>query len=62
MLSLNHLVLGEPQKTAETVVEVTVLRDRGQLKFSQQNYQVTITENKEVQQEVLRVNTAPNVS
>ena len=53
---------GQPQKTAETFVEVTVIRDRGQLKFSQQNYDVTVTENKEAGQEVIRVNTAPNVS
>ena len=43
-------------------VEVTVLRDQGRLRFNQQNYQVEMTENREVGQEVVRVQTQPNVS
>ena len=53
---------GEPVRSAEVTVTVVLLRDRDTLRFSQNNYTATISENREVGQEVTRVQTAPNVS
>lgn len=53
---------GEPQKSDELFVEVTIIRDQGQLRFSTELYEVRISENMEVRQEVTRVAAAPSVS
>ena len=52
---------GFPQKTGEATVEVQVVRDRGELRFSSSSYATTISENKEVDTEVLRVTASPSV-
>ena len=54
--------LGDPVRSAEVALTVTLLRDRDTLRFSQRNYTSRISENREVGQEVTRVQTAPNVS
>ena len=53
---------GEPQKETTTYVEVTVKRDKGSLRFSSNNYRVTISENKPLNSNFIRLNAQPSVS
>ena len=53
---------GIPVRTAVVTVEVTVKRDRGQLKFSSDTYKTTVSENKKVGDEVARTYASPGVS
>ena len=53
---------GFPAKIGEATVEVVVVRDRGELRFSTSQYSSTISENRDVNSEVIRVTAAPSVS
>lgn len=58
VLATDH---GTPARTDEATVEVTIVRDRGELRFSTTMYTVTVSENKEVNSDVTRVTAAPSV-
>ena len=51
--------LGEPRRATTTGVEVQVLRDNGEVKFSTDTYVVTVSENKRVGERVTGVNASP---
>ena len=51
--------MGEPRKATTTGVEVQVLRDNGDVKFSTETYAVTVSENKRVGERVTGVNASP---
>ena len=51
--------LGEPRRSTTTGVEVQVLRDNGEVKFSTDTYVVKITENKHVGERVTGVYASP---
>ena len=53
---------GVPQLEDETSVEVTVIRDRGTLRFSTSRYSGTVSENKPTGSSVVKVTASPGVS
>lgn len=53
---------GDPPRSDETYVEVTILRDKGLLKFGSTMYNVRVSENKEENSEIVRVSASPSVS
>ena len=53
---------GVPQLQDETTVEVTVIRDRGTLRFSTSQYRATVSENKAVGSDVVKITASPGVS
>ena len=59
MVARDH---GEPQKETTSFVEVTVKRDKGTLRFSTNNYRVTISENKQLNSGIIKLNAQPSVS
>ena len=52
---------GIPARKDEMRVEITVIQDQGTLRFSSNKYQTTISENRDVNSEVIRVSTSPGV-
>ena len=53
---------GVPVRTATLEVDVAILRDQGELQFSNTDYRTEISENKEVDSIVYTVHASPGVS
>ena len=53
---------GIPVRATTHTVDVTVLRDKGELRFSSDNYQTQISENRDVGSTIYTVTAAPGVS
>ncbi len=53
---------GVPQREDTATVEVTIIRDRGVLRFGSATYRGSVSENRDVNSEVLRVSVSPSVS